>query len=705
MKLWFRRGGSRGGSLSVVLLGVLLGILPRHAGAVGTRTFHLDSLEDFSSGDLKGVAVGSDGIVRTGWMLGSTPLDGAQAVFSALPVDGGAVLVGTSPGGKVLRVQGDQVSTFAETGELAVTSLVQGPGSVVFAATMPSGKIYKVEGGRVSVLATLPGAEHVWALALDKARTALFAATGPEGKLFRVGFDGSSSVYFDSDEPHLVSVAVDEQGNVHTGSSGKALLYKVTGPGRATLTDDLPGDEVKAVAVGKGGVLWAIANDYEEPPEPPKRNANQPRSAAGPTTAPRPKPGKGVLLRYDAQGRPERMMRHDEFHYMSLALDETGAPFVGTGNEGRIYTVNDAHAVTLVVDTDERQVGAVLFRPGALPFVASGDPAVAHRVLSQGGSEAVWTSKTLDAGLRAHFGRVVWQGTGTLEVSTRTGATQTPDTTWSPWSTPLRGAPGGGGSGAISSPPGRWVQVRARWAADRNATLSDLLLPFVTDNVRPVVTEVTAQQKSAAKDSKEGAAASGGDPPKHDSVVHVTWKVDNPDNDALRYRLAFRREEQGPKALWRDVQRSEEVVTKTEYDWDTQALPEGRYRVRVEASDEVANPPEQVQRHALESAAMLVDNTPPIVTSLTVQGGRLKAKVVDGVGPIARIEVALDGRPEWRPLAPVDGVFDSAEEIVDVDLASLLAAAGASGATTSHIVALRAYDSAGNTVVRELETR
>jgi len=34
-------------------------------------------------------------------------------------------------------------------------------------------------------------------------------------------------VFFDSDEPHLTSVALADDGTVYTGSNGKALLYKL----------------------------------------------------------------------------------------------------------------------------------------------------------------------------------------------------------------------------------------------------------------------------------------------------------------------------------------------------------------------------------------------------------------------------------------------------------------------------------------------
>src|SRR5262249_34465140 len=156
----------------------------------------------------------------------------------------------------------------------------------------------------------------------------------------------------------------------------------------------------------------------------------------------------------------------------------------------------------------------------------------------------------------------------------------------------------------------------------------------------------------------EGVVASGGEPPKHDNVVKVVWKVDNPDSDALRYRLAFRRDGQ---TAWREGDRTDEVVTKTEYEGGTQTLPEGKYRVRVEASDEVSNPPETVQRHTLESSPVLIDNTPPVISNLSVKGFRLKARVVDALGPIARVEVAIDGKSEWRPVSPSDGIFDSAD--------------------------------------------
>jgi hypothetical protein len=319
---------------------------------------------------------------------------------------------------------------------------------------------------------------------------------------------------------------------------------------------------------------------------------------------------------------------------------------------------------------------------GGKPFAVASDPAAFMRVVAQGGADAVWTSKTLDTNLKSRFGVLSWQASGNLELSTRTGNTQTPDGTWSPWSNPMTKA------AAITSPPGRFVQVRARFTQP-TATLSEVLIPYLPENVRPIVTEVTAHQKSASreKDSSETS--------KHDTVVHVAWRVDNADGDALRYRVAFRREEQ---ATWRDMLKPDEQLTKTDYDWDTSALPEGKYRVRVEASDENANPPDLAQRHALESQLVLVDNTPPVIQGLAVAGRKLRGRAVDGLGPIVRVEMAVDGRLDWRPLAASDGIFDSADEAFDADVSRLVPPG-------SHIIAVRAYDAAGNTAVQETEAR
>jgi hypothetical protein len=663
------------------------------ASAVGTRVFQLDSLDDLKGGDLSGVAVDSNGTVRAGLRLGAIPIRDANSVWSSVVLPDKSVLLGTGNDGKVYKVHGGQVSLVATTGELAVSSLALAWNGAVVAGTFPEGKLFRIDpngkGGQATQLASLDGAEDVWGLAFDSKNKALYAATGPEGKLFRVDSGGRAQVHFDSDEPHLVSVAVDENGTVYTGSNGKGLPYRVTGPGRATVLYDFDADDVKAIAVAprsKGGAIYAIANDYPDAFQPPKRNKSGPPA---PQSTKPTHPGKGQLMRFGADGVAEELLDDDDTHYVSLALGDDGAPYVGTGAEGRVYTVDDNHVARLVADTDARQVGA-LVTSGPVRFVATSDPVEFHEVKGEGGADAVWTSKVLDAGLRASFGRVSWRSDGAVEVATRSGNTLVPDATWSAWSNDLAQP------GDVTSPAARYVQIRARFRRDPKAILREVTLAFLTDNARAVVTSVDASPKGQTRPSlKTGIAASGGEPPKATTGIKLSWKIDNPDQDDLRYRLSYRPEGQ---TSWRAILKPGEKLTQKEYDWDTTALPEGTYRVRVEASDELANPPDRVKTHALESKTVLIDNTPPVFRSLAMQGRKLTGEIADGLGPIARIEVSVAGSEEWRPIFPSDGVFDEAAEAFSADVSSIVPAG-------AHVVAVRAYDSAGNGVTRDVDAR
>jgi len=278
-------------------------LAPSFARAVGTRTFELNTLGDLKGGDMTGVSADSNGNLTAGLNLGSTPITDVSSIWSSVVLPDGSVLLGTGSEGKIYRVSGGQVSLVATTGQMAVSSLAIAFNGDVIAGTFPDGKLFRLpagagKGGEAAVFATLPETEDVWGLAFDAKAKALYAATGPEGKLFRIDAGGKAQVHFDSEEPHLVSVAVAEDGSVYAGSNGKALLYKITAPGRATVVHDFEGDDVKAIAIApsaQGGAVYAISNKYSESFAPPKRNK------AGPST-PQPtrsaKPGKGELVRF-----------------------------------------------------------------------------------------------------------------------------------------------------------------------------------------------------------------------------------------------------------------------------------------------------------------------------------------------------------------------------------------------------------------------
>ena len=173
-------------------------------------------------------------------------------------------------------------------------------------------------------------------------------------------------------------------------------------------------------------------------------------------------------------------------------------------------------------------------------------------------------------------------------------------------------------------------------------------------------------------------------------MLGLTWKIDNPDLDRVRYRVRYRSETQ---SIWRDILLGSETLTATEYQWNTSAVPDGWYVVTVEASDELSNPDALTLRSTSESEPLLIDNHPPTVSALTFAGNRVRGTATDGMGPVARLEAAIDGG-EWRVIFPEDDLLDTREESFVIDTSSLPAG--------SHIVAVRAIDGGGNQASSEI---
>ncbi len=657
------------------------------ATAVGTRTFLLDQGEDFKGGDLKGVAVDSSGKVRAGLTLGASPVSDASTIWATLPEKDGGVLMGTGNEGKLLRLKDGKISTVAETKALVITSLTEAWGGTVVMGTMPDGKLMKLDRGKVTDLVSIKGVEHVWAVAFDKKSKSVFAATGPEGKLYRVDQNGTAQVHFDAAEQHLMSVAVAADGTVYAGASDKAKLYKITAPGRGSVMHDFGRTEVRAIAVGAKGDVYAIANEISSGAYVPTRSGRVGPEAAGPTSKPPKTKGKGTLVHFEADGTPDTLLDDKDEHFTSLTLGDDGKPYVGTGAEGRVYTVDDAHNSVLVADTDERMIGA-LSMSGKNKFVAASDPAVLHPVRGVGGTDSIWTSKVLDAGIRAKWGRLSWVSTAALELSTRSGNTKEPDDTWSAWGKALA-APG-----PIDAPTARYFQVRARWNKDASAVLSEVTIPFVTDNLRAVITGIDSgpKTKASAGEVPQSGGPVDGSP---SSKLALNWKVDNPDKDKLRFLVHYRLV---GSTTWYDLLKPGEKLTAETYSWETATLPEGEYRVRVTASDELSNSPGRVRKHTLESGILLVDNTPPRVEGLQVTGRRVKGRAIDGVGPIQRIEISVAGSDDWFPFDPKDGIFDQQSEDFEADVSSFVPPGAA-------LLSVRVYDKANNFVVRSVSVK
>src|SRR5205814_8604291 len=101
------------------------------------------------------------------------------------------------------------------------------------------------------------GEGYVWGLG-SAGHGAWIAATGTRGRLVRIE-GGKSRTLLDTDESNLVSLVSDGKGGVVAGGDSKGRVYRLTAEGVASTLFDAGEDEVRALALGDGGAVWAAA--------------------------------------------------------------------------------------------------------------------------------------------------------------------------------------------------------------------------------------------------------------------------------------------------------------------------------------------------------------------------------------------------------------------------------------------------------------
>jgi outer membrane protein assembly factor BamB len=671
-------------TIRIALAGLVLATSASVA-AVTTQSFVLDSADAFFEGEVEGAAVHSDGSVRPGAATERIEIENVPLAYSVAQ-RGGLTFIGTGTNGVVYRFDGKKVKAFANTGELLVSSLAFGSDGALYAGTLPNGRIYRIDtkSAKMKRFSIPKGAKHIWALRYDKKRGRLIAGTGPEGRLFAIDPIGRAKELYKAEASHIMTLAGDGKGTIYAGTSDDALVLRIRPDNEVDVVHDFPGNEVTAIDYHDGRLAVA-ANKFKTAPGSQFKATVRPAATSTTSATParpatRPRPGSGELWRVDGDGRAEMLVSRKDTHFTAVQWGTDGAIYAGGGHEGRIFRVEPDASYSIWVDVEERQVLALDLRAKNPSFV-TGDAAAIYRARSGTRRDAVWTSKALDASFASKWGRLTWRGRGRFVFQTRSGNTQEPGETWSAWSKDLkRPRP-------ITSPAGRFIQVRAKFPKNDSAVLRAVELFYLPQNQRARVSNVQGSRPPL----KHGETTR--QPPPPTTVLNLTWKVENPDRDPLRYRIDYRKDGQ-PR--WRDMFDEDVVLSEEKYSWDTGSIPDGYYVVRVEASDEPSNPDKRTLRSSATSEPIRVDNHPPRIERLEVRKGRVQGRVVDEMGPIARIQMSIDAGA-WRDVFPTDSLLDSASEGFDVPLGDL--------SRDAHIIAVRAFDASGNQANREITVK
>ncbi len=687
--------------------------------AAGTpRIATTASARDFLAGDAKGTAVTADGRLTLGVPLGPKewPEDAADAVvFGAASDAAGRVFVATGGGtGRLFAAAPNgRVAVVFRAAEPNVTAVAVGPDGTVVCATSPNGKIYRVDTKAKEPAAAgadwgSPQEAAIWALAFGPDGT-LYVGTGNKGRIWRRTTSGKLEMFAETEDVHVRSLAVGRDGTVYAGTSDRGLLIAVSPDGKKRTLYDFSKPEVVGIVVDPSGVVYGAAASAEvgaprttvsdvrtirpaaptpTPTPAPSAEETTPRGAVSISTrtsraAPTPAPGGGgssEIAAISPDGFVEPGWSFPEEAVYSIRADRDGSLLVTTGARGRVYSLKDRR-LRLVAQTGERLAVAAPSSGSGFAVVTSGAAGV---FLPASGTPAgTFTSAVRDATRFSSFGRLRYEGEAPegsrVSFDVRAGNSEKPDGTWTDWS-PVAA------DGSAKLPGARFFQWRATLAAGTKGSapsVERVEFSYVERNARPILENVTILEPGAViprpgssgmnvlsvTNPDENGIYAGLEPPRETGSPEpggrhlyrkgfrtITWRGTDPNGDSLRYEVEARKE---GTDVWFPVRKD---VEEPFCSFDTTALPDGRYRFRVTASDRASNPEPEALAASEESAIAVVDNTPPVlkVESAKVVGGEIEIRLLatDALSPIVKAEGAVNA-DRWRPLAPEDGASGS----------------------------------------------
>ncbi|MCP4365111.1 MAG: hypothetical protein GY800_07405 [Planctomycetes bacterium] len=391
-----------------------------------------------------------------------------------------------------------------------------------------------------------------------------------------------------------------------------------------------------------------------------------------------------VVYKITPDGIVKKVLDVENGFVFTLCPDDRGAVYVGTGNRPALYRIDADENASTLLEPEEAQIISLLFLKKKGLFMGTGNDGNLYKLSQTYANSGSFLSPVCDAGMNSSWGNVSWDAkvpAGTeLSFATRTGNSETPDNTWSDWST----VAGSGKKG--ESPPSRFIQYRATFSTTLpNATplLKGVSIAYLPKNQPPEITSLTVDGKRARMaagrpaygrrlrppddrntrmpppGNGSGRPSKMGDLPDSGSKL-IEWDAADPNDDNLVFDLHYK------GVMEREWKVLQEGSSQRSYRWQTTRVPDGEYAVKLVASDLPNNPPEIAIDAEKVSKTLIIDNTRPRLTDLNVtSAGEEKVSVTgafsDELSDISSFQYSVDAG-DWVSIFPEDSIFDAKEE-------------------------------------------
>ena len=721
--------------------------------AVTSKVTRHRSSRDFLRGDGNDVVIGSRGTIQLG-RRAEVLVKEFEDVWSinSIVVNGDKVYVGTSPNGGVYafsnkglekiysaqpisRPDKDRTADANEPNDAnAVRQEKHFANEHIFVmATDVAGRLLvgisgkrcalcRLEGGEIKTIFEPNDANYIFAITVDKSGD-IYLGTGPQGKVYRLDSLGKKpELIYDSPDKNILSLVQGPDGFIYAGSDSRGVIYKINPRMKDTSVlydseqqeitalmffgEDLYAAATSANVIGAetkfaaqpplggrpeprpgeeppgggdedsgGGTKLQIANTKEPPAE---QTAEQKAVSTRP-----PKPAQASFIYKVTKDGFVTDVFSEAAVFFCLA-DGRGELLVGSGNNAQLFAIDPASEEQTIVygDRQASQLTAVV-ASGDDVYVGTANPAKLIKLAKVFAREGTYTSELVDAGQPARWGKLqieadIPRGCNVLAACRSGNVKDVNDASFSKWTEPADV----NGPVQLDCPAGRFCQYKLVLRGDAEGRASPIIrevaVADTVPNLSPRVESINVTRMDA---------------PGKAGVFRIGYEVKDDNGDKLIYKIDFRKV---GRTGWIEIK---DAVETPSFEWDGRTVEDGRYEIRVTASDERSNTPETKLTGSRVSDAVVVDNTGPVIKGHTIaKSGRtvtLKMNVSDELSAIGKVEYTVDSDANWMGVVPDDLVYDTTSEDFTIVADKL--------AVGQHVIALKLADDVGNTTYKTFD--
>ena len=645
------------------------------ASAVTTSLWEQHRRSDFEAGEIKNISVSSKGDASLSFKIdGFSEIDEAQ-VWALAEDSEGNIYAGTGIEGKIYKISADgKTSTlYFDSPEVTIWCLVIAPDNTLYAGTGPDGLVYKITDKDTPPKTILSkGDKYVWAMHLDDEGN-LYAATGTEGKIYKITPDGETSVLFDAEEKNIRSLVAFD-GGFYAGSSGNGIIYKIMDDGSANVVYQAKENEIRNLVMDSKGNVYASAVTSVPMDRGGSRASRGPSVPApqAPGSGP-PKENKSYIYRLHPDGTTALVWSSPEPLISSIVLESDEQILVGTGSNGKLYRVDtktgDFEAIGKCSGKDILAIHQTKHADSMKTILGAGNAGKLFTLTTSHVEEGTLESAVHNAQSLSRWGKLSWEaevpdGTS-ITFATRSGNTRKPDDTWNKWSEELTTPEGS----QIPNADGQYIQWRAKFTTTDPAKtpfLKKVTLASAQTNVEPKFSSISIRAGGSSSQRPSGGPPSPGSSSRGSSSASpkrwkIEWKVEDANKDTLQFTVYYKAvDEENWKLLKKEL-------SSPSYDWDITSIADGKYEVKVVATDKLSNPVGWDKSAEKVGAPVNVDNTDPHVGDIQVKENgdgtyEVTCDVSDKMSSVLKAVYKIDNDEKWKVIFPDDGIFDSKEE-------------------------------------------